>query len=323
MHAIVPVRGGLLPLGALETVAECGGNVVLAGSGVDATTVAGVARDVTTLDLGDFQPARWAAALAPIVAGSRVIVLPASPDGRDLAPRLAHTLGRPLLAGAVAASPEAVSVSRGGGLALHDFLVDEPVVVTLQPGIRGVLPVDDGFDVTRLDPPDTTHGDVDPALVELLPPDVATMDLSEATRIVGGGAGLDRADRVDQLAAVAAGLGAAMGATRVITDRGWVGHERQIGTTGVVVDPSLYLAFGISGAVQHTAGLGDPDHIVSVNIDPHCPMMQMSDLAVVSDANAVLDELQQLLSSECGAIRNGALGPRERSGNRMGDDTDG
>ena len=86
-----------------------------------------------------------------------------------------------------------------------------------------------------------------------------------------------------------------MGATRVITDRGWVGHERQIGTTGVVVDPTLYLAFGISGAVQHTAGLGDPDHIISVNTDPHCPMMQMADLAIVSDANAVLDELDRLL----------------------------
>jgi electron transfer flavoprotein alpha subunit len=57
------------------------------------------------------------------------------------------------------------------------------------------------------------------------------------------------------------------------------------------VDPELYVAFGISGAVQHTAGLGAPVHVVSVNTDPHCPMMQMADLAVVADANAVLDEL--------------------------------
>ena len=88
-----------------------------------------------------------------------------------------------------------------------------------------------------------------------------------------------------------------MGATRVVTDRGWVGHERQIGTTGVVVDPELYVAFGISGAVQHTSGLGDPRHVISVNVDPHCPMMQMADLAVVSDANAVLDELERLLGT--------------------------
>ena len=87
-----------------------------------------------------------------------------------------------------------------------------------------------------------------------------------------------------------------MGVTRVITDRGWAEHERQIGTTGVIVQPDLYISFGVSGAVQHTSGLGQPGHIISVNTDAHCPMMQMSDLAIVADANAVLDELAQLLS---------------------------
>jgi electron transfer flavoprotein alpha subunit len=132
---------------------------------------------------------------------------------------------------------------------------------------------------------------MDAAVVAVLAADTATMDLAEAGRIVAGGAGLDGPERFVQLAAVGTRLGAATGATRVVTDRGWVGHERQIGTTGVAVDPQLYLAFGISGAVQHTAGLGDPAHVVSVNTDPYCPMMQMADLAVVSDANAVLDEL--------------------------------
>jgi electron transfer flavoprotein alpha subunit len=84
---------------------------------------------------------------------------------------------------------------------------------------------------------------------------------------------------------------ASVGATRVITDRGWVGHERQIGTTGVIVEPQLYIAFGISGAVQHTSGIGQPRHIISVNSDPHCPMMQLADVAVIADANSVLDEL--------------------------------
>jgi NADPH-dependent 2,4-dienoyl-CoA reductase/sulfur reductase-like enzyme len=89
-------------------------------------------------------------------------------------------------------------------------------------------------------------------------------------------------------ATVAIGLGAAMGATRVITDRGWIHHDRQIGTTGVIVDPDLYVAWGISGAVQHTAGLGHPTHIISINTDPHCPMMQLADLGIVSDAAEVL-----------------------------------
>ena len=131
----------------------------------------------------------------------------------------------------------------------------------------------------------------------MLEPDAATIDLAEAPRIVGGGAGLDGAARFEQLARLGEVLGASVGATRVITDRGWIGHERQIGTTGVVVDPDLYVAFGISGAVQHTSGLGQPQHIISVNTDPHCPMMQLADLAVVADANLVLDELRGLLVS--------------------------
>jgi electron transfer flavoprotein alpha subunit len=128
-------------------------------------------------------------------------------------------------------------------------------------------------------------------VVAVQPPDIATMDLAEAPVIVAGGAGLDSSERFEQLAIVAAAIGAAMGATRVITDRGWLPHQRQIGTTGAVVGPRTYLAFGISGAVQHTSGLGSPDHIVSVNTDPHCPMMQLADLAIVADANAVVEAL--------------------------------
>jgi electron transfer flavoprotein alpha subunit len=132
-------------------------------------------------------------------------------------------------------------------------------------------------------------------LLEILAPDAATMDLSEAPRIVGGGAGLRTPEAFESLSHLATALDASMGATRVISDRGWVGHERQIGTTGVIVTPVLYLAFGISGAVQHTSGLGTPEHIVSVNTDAHCPMMQLADLAVTADANATLDSLLALL----------------------------
>jgi electron transfer flavoprotein alpha subunit len=149
-------------------------------------------------------------------------------------------------------------------------------------------------DLLALEWPDSTDVEV----LEVLPPDPATMDLAEAPRIIGGGAGLmaeDAQARFVQLAAVGEAIGASMGATRVVTDAGWVGHERQIGTTGVAVDPDLYLAFGISGAVQHTAGLGHPDHIVSVNVDQHCPMMAMADLAVVADAPAVLAALAERL----------------------------
>lgn len=301
MLAVVPVRNGVLPAGAAEAVAECGGRVVVAGSAPAAADLAGVATDVRLVELGTYDVASWAAALVPLMDDD-LVVLPASPDGRDLAPRLARMLGRRLVAGAVEVTTAEVRAARAGGLELHAFAVDEPLVVTLQPGIRGAEPATDADRATvrtvAIDPAPIAGGRGETRVVEVLAPDVATMDLAEAPAIVGGGAGLDSAARFVQLAAIGTALDASMGATRVVTDRGWVGHARQIGTTGVVVAPHTYLAFGISGAVQHTAGLGTPDLVISVNTDAHCPMMQMADLGIVADANAVLDALATRLGVE-------------------------
>ena len=117
---------------------------------------------------------------------------------------------------------------------------------------------------------------------------------------MGGGAGLvpadaDGAAMMRLLADVGAALGASAGATRVVTDAGWMSYDRQIGTTGVSVNPELYIAFGISGAAQHVGGLGTPGHVVSVNTDPSCPMTAMADLGIVADAPAVLSELARRL----------------------------
>jgi electron transfer flavoprotein alpha subunit len=305
--ALVPVRDGVLPAGAEEVVAECGGRAVLVGAEAAraAQGLAGLCTEVQVWETEGYRPAAWSAALAPVMAREPVIVLPASADGRDLAPRLAHRLGRPLLAGAVEVTPDRVVIARWGGLAVEDVVPPAPLVATLQPGVRGfaragaVDPAVVHLDLTTSpgDDQDQPSG-ADATVLEVLPPDPATMDLAEAPRIVAGGAGLDSPARFEQLAAVAEALGASLGATRVVTDRGWVGHERQIGTTGVVVEPKVYVAFAISGAVQHTSGLGQPDQIVSVNTDPSCPMMQLADLAVVSDANAVLDELVARLAPE-------------------------
>ena len=136
----------------------------------------------------------------------------------------------------------------------------------------------------------------------VLPPDPRTMDLADAVRVLAGGAGLvagcdDRqaAAVFDLLGQVAAALGASAGATRVATDAGWTGYERQIGTTGVTIDPELYIAFGVSGATQHVGGLGSPRHIISVNTDPSCPMTAMADLGLVTDARGLLVELGRRL----------------------------
>jgi electron transfer flavoprotein alpha subunit len=296
MLAVIVVRDGQLPAGADETISECNGRGALVGSGTRsaADDLRGVARELTTIEIGEFRPAAWAEALASHLADEQVLVLPASADGRDLAPRLAAQLQRPLYALAMSVSRSKVELIRARGAELHSRQPASAFVATLQPGVRGVDRVEDSATVRDLTVALPERNDA--TVEQLLAPDAATIDLSEARRIVAGGAGLDDPRRFEQLVELGALLGASVGATRVVTDRGWIGHDRQIGSTGVIVDPRLYIAFGISGAVQHTTGLGRPDHIISVNTDPHCPMMQLADMAVIADANQVLDELlDQLL----------------------------
>lgn len=303
MIAVVVVRDGQLPAGGSEVVAECAGRAVVLGSGtqVAADALQGVATHVTLVERAAFQPAAHAMELASLLASEPIVVLPASPDGRDLAPRLAAVLQRQLHANALAVKASRVDLVRDGGRTLHRVAPDAQFVATLQPGARGfvpdpLLPAPTITSATPTTAPAIDVATIDATVIAVHPPDPATVDLAEATRIVGGGAGLDGPQRMQQLAEIGAKLGASVGATRVVTDRGWTAHERQIGTTGVVVAPQLYIAFGVAGAVQHTSGLGDPAHVISVNTDPHCPMMQLADLAIVSDANETLDELQALLA---------------------------
>ena len=290
--AVVPVRAATLPAGAEETIAEAGGVVLLAGSGTTeaAASLAVDAVSVAVAEIGAPAFGAWAAGLVPFLAPYHAILLPASADGRDLAPRLAAAMGRPLLAGATEYRDDEVRLTRCGGLLSEHVTADGPVVVTLQPGVRGTeprrrdLPVPEPIAV-RLD------GRHDAVVLDVSPPDPGTMDLAESRRIMAGGAGLRGPADFRLLARTAAAIGASMGATRVVADLGWVAHERYIGTTGVAVDPDLYVALGISGAIQHVTGLGAPRHVVAVNTDPSCPMMAMADLALVTDAPGLLEAL--------------------------------
>jgi electron transfer flavoprotein alpha subunit len=312
--AVVVVNQARLPWGAAEAVAEAGGAAVVVGQDAEAAGAAlAGATQVWWADGAD-GPGGWAARLAAVLDPVQLVVLPASPDGRDLAPRLAAALDRPLLAGAVRI--EVVDGTVRAELLRADGRVAVPVecagpaVVTLMPGVRSapapgsppaLAPLAGGAasPVATATPPDAE-------VLALIEPDPATMDLADATRVLGGGAGLVPRGASDSqaravfelLAEVAARLGASMGATRVVTDAGWTGHQRQIGTTGVAIDPDLYVALGVSGATQHTGGLGAPRHVVSVNTDASCPMTAMADLGLVADAPGLLLALARRLDVE-------------------------
>ena len=312
--AVIVVRAGQLPAGADETVAEVGGRVLLVGSGTrDAAACLVAARRIWVAERASVAPGSLAAALAPALSAVRVLLLPASPDGRDLAPRLALALDRPLLAGAVRCTADAAELTRLDDRLSVRVACDGPVVVTLRPGIIGApVPAElEGVTELPLSGPGQSGPDAETETV--LAPEPATADLAEARRIMAGGAGLvaagaDGAAVMRLLADVAAELGASVGATRVVTDAGWMGYDRQIGTTGVAVSPGLYIAFGISGAAQHIGGLGTPEHVVSVNTDPSCPMTAMADLGIVADAPAVLAELGSRLGARTDARATSVAG---------------
>jgi electron transfer flavoprotein alpha subunit len=298
MRAVLPIRQAMNPTGFGETVSECDGRVVLIGDGCSeaAAQLTDIAREIIIIEAGNFAPAAWARFLAHHLADDDILVLPASSDGRDLAPRLAHELGVNLYAGAVRVSPQGVDLARWGGLSIESVRPESRFVATLQVGAHDICQVPGDATISQLSyvTDDSTR---DVAVISIAAPDITSIDLAEASRIVAGGAGIADQTMFAKLGSIATALGASLGATRVATDRGWVDHVRQIGTTGVVVAPQLYMAFGISGAIQHTSGLGQPKHIIAVNIDPSCPMMQLADLAVVGDANEIIDELLSLLAT--------------------------
>ncbi len=313
MLAVIPVRDGVVPAGGVETADECADRTLLIGSDVAAAATE-LTGEVRLAEVGAFRPGAWAAGLATALGDEPIIVLPTSPDGRDLGPRLAAALGRPYFAGAIRVTADHVIVARSGGLVMHTITAPSAFVATLQVGVRGVDPGDrPAAIVSTIDlmidsgAGSGTGTGSDAEVERILEADAATIDLAEAGRIIGGGAGLGSVEAFSALSTLGVAIGASVGATRVITDRGWVPHERQIGTTGVIVDPDLYIAFGVSGAVQHTSGLGRPDHIISINTDAHCPMMQLADLAVVADANEVLTELLALLPPAAGGNETGAI----------------
>ena len=305
MIAVIPVRDGVPPAGADEAIGEANGEAIFIGTGTEVAATALVDHGVRFWTIeAELDPHTVAVDVAHALSmldRTDSVVMPASPDGRDLAPHVAHRLGRTLYAGAITVSDERVSVSVRGGLSIADHQPSGPFVATLQLGVRGSENDERETIIEAIPSVVASSGASASSAVRsdgVSAPDVSTMDLAEAPRILGGGAGLSDGPAFELLGRVAVALRASMGVTRVITDRGWAAHERQIGTTGVVVDPDLYVSFGASGAVQHTSGLGQPEHIISVNTDAHCTMMQMSDLAIVSDANAVLRELAALIGVE-------------------------
>ena len=173
-----------------------------------------------------------------------------------------------------------------------------PVIATVQPGACEAYAGSESGSVETLD-----VGGIDSrtSFVELRTAPASGHDLTKAELIVSGGRGLQKPENFDEvLKPLVEALGAQMGASRPVVDAGWLPHEYQVGTSGQIVQPKLYIAVGISGAIQHLVGMKNSNYIIAVNKDPDAPIFEVADLGVVGDLFEVVPALAAAVTSAKG-----------------------
>jgi electron transfer flavoprotein alpha subunit len=232
------------------------------------------------------------------VGGYGAVVMSASQQGRDLAPRVAAKLGAPIVSDVISVETEGDSLvvrkpAYAGKVIATLTVTGAPAVVTVRPG--QVTP----FENARAGRVETAAPAADPSasrvvVKELVQQSRGRPDLAEAPIIVAGGRGLKAPENFKLVEELADAFGnAAVGATRAVTDEGWRPHSDQIGQTGRSVSPELYVAVGISGAIQHIAGMRTSKTIVAINKDKEAPIFKVADYGIVGDVFEVVPALTQ------------------------------
>jgi electron transfer flavoprotein alpha subunit len=243
-------------------------------------------------------------AVAAVVAQAdpAIVLGAASPVGKDLFPRLSARLGAGL-------APEVTALSAAGGTvsgkrpilagkAMVDVTVKSPLALyTVRPNSFGAADTTGGSaNVVAVDA-GVSAGDIKARVVEVKASASTVADLTEADRIVAGGRSLKSKENFDSvIRPLAAAANATPGASRAAVDAGYAGHGDQVGQTGKVVNPSLYFALGISGAIQHLAGMRTSKVIVAINTDPEAPIFQHATYGIVEDLFTVAPLLQAELA---------------------------
>jgi electron transfer flavoprotein alpha subunit len=257
---------------------------------------------------GGYAPQAWARALAGLAAqtGATAVVAAATDRGNEVMAYLGALTGLPMAANCVSAEADGrgghqVVRHRWAGLLLEEASLDgSPALMTVAteavPAVTvpepGDLPVDsyapalDGDDLRVRATETAGHS--------------SGASLATARVVVGGGRGVGGPDGFAPLEELAGLLGGVVGVSRVVTSEGWRPHRQQVGQTGTKITPELYLACGISGAIQHMAGCAGAKHIVVVNTDPGAPILAHADYAVVGDVGEVIPALVAALKARSG-----------------------
>jgi electron transfer flavoprotein alpha subunit len=245
-----------------------------------------------------------AAALAALIDSRRphTVLFPASERGRDVAPRVAARLGLGLTGDCIGLTFDArgrllqLKPALGTAVIAPIWSRTTPQLATVRPGSFAVPTADASrhAPVERTTPPVTAvrRSQLHASIVEV---DPAWLPFDGAAAVVGVGTGIGGPEALPLVRAFAATFGAAIGATRRVTDRGWLPRQLQIGITGRIVAPDLYVAVGIRGAANHTIGIAGARTIVAVNPDPEAAIFTMANVGFVADFRALLEHATALL----------------------------
>lgn len=268
----------------------------LGSFGADRVTT--VADDATAL----YQPELYAATAAAVSdeEDTSAVLLSATALGKDLGPRIAAKLNCPLAADVTEISYEGgIVVKRPAysGKAVYTVRVTAPrVVVSLRPNAFAPIDSDKAGTVSQRSPAKSGR-EARAVTTEIKQPERVALDVAEASIVVSGGRGLKEAGNFELVERLAEALGGAVGASRAVVDAGWRPHAEQVGQTGKTVSPSLYVAVGISGAVQHLAGMRTAKVIVAINKDADAPIFKVADYGIVGDLFEIVPRLTEEIRS--------------------------
>ena len=256
------------------------------------------AKKIFVAEAGPYLAETHAGALQKVIEEAKpsILLFGGTANGRDLAPRLAARLNV-----GVASDVDQLQwadgklrarrpVYSGRAFATVD-VIGAPAIATTRPNAFPATESGDG--AAELVKVDYTAAGARSKLLETKASEAGEMSIAEADIIVAGGRGLKEATGFGVVKDLAHAIGGAVGASRATVDAGWIDHQHQVGQTGRVVSPNLYIAAGVSGAIQHLAGMSSSKHIVAINKDPEAAIFRIADLGVVGDLFQILPALTE------------------------------